>query len=136
VLLGLCSSFALIGMCFSFMLSLGFMFFYHVIIVPFLYDVSIFFLRTIIALPLWCVHILPSHYYCPSFTMCPFLFFLHHYCVFPLCYIHAFFFMSLLCLLFTICPYSSFVLHSYFWCISFTLSLHMCFTCVLMLHLC
>ncbi len=74
VLLGLCFSFALIGMCFSFMLSLGFMFLFHVIIVPFLYDVSIFFLHAIIALPLRCVHI---------FLLC-------HYCVFPLCYIYVF----------------------------------------------
>jgi hypothetical protein len=75
VLLGLCSLFALIGMCFSFMLSLGFMLFLRVIIVPFLYDVSIFFLCTIIALPLRCVHI----------------FLLRHYCVFLLCYIHVLF---------------------------------------------
>ncbi len=152
VLLGLCSSFALIGMCFSFMLSLGFMFFYRVIIVPFLYDVSIFFLRTIIALPLRCVHIFPSHYYCPSFTMCPYFSFAPLLCLSSM--LHPCFFfhvtivpfvynMSILfiCVTFILLMhfFHSLITYVFYMCanVAFVLVLHanvMPFLCVLPLH--
>jgi hypothetical protein len=83
-------------------------------------------LSCVFVLLLCIVHILPSHYYCPSFTMCPYFSFGPLLCLSSM--LHPwFFFMLLLCLFFYNTSILFICVNSHSWCLSFTLSLQFVF---------